>query len=159
MKSLCTYALALGFFLGTWIPAQAVEPLSPSQEPASTEAPGLSRLVIFSDVVFMQGGISAHVTGAHQKIAFFVVPNRLIDFENGDELPVPPEIHFGVNNQAFTSQGPSQYIQTCLNLMRELLVNKNTGLEMHLFLRVFKKGDTVYAIREFLGCDLLPIGR
>jgi hypothetical protein len=159
MKSLCTYALALGFFLGTWIPAQAVEPLSPSQESASTEDSGLFLLVIFSDVVFMQGGISAHVTGVNQKIAFLVVPNRLIDFENSEELPVPPEIHFGVNNLAFTTQGPSQYIQTCLNLMRELLVNKNTDLEMNLFLRVRRESDQQYAIREFLGCDLLPIDR
>ena len=159
MKSLCTYALALGFFLGTWIPAQAVEPLSPNQEPASTEASGLARLVIFSDVVIMQGGTSAHLTGVHQKIGFLVVPNRLIDFENSEELPVPPEIHFAVNDSAFTNQGSSQYIQTCLNLMRELLVNKNTGLEMNLFLRVRRVSDSQYAIREFVGCDLLPIGR
>jgi len=159
MKYLHTYILALSFFLGSWIPAQAVEPLSPNQEPESTEFPGLARLVVFSDVVIMQGGASANLNGVHQKIGFLVVPNRFIDFENSEELPVPPEIHFAINDAAFTNQGSSQYIQTCLNLMRELLVNKNTGLEMNLFLRVKRVSDSQYAIREVVGCDLLPIGR
>jgi hypothetical protein len=107
----------------------------------------------------MQGGIAANLTNVNQNIGFLVIPNRLIDFVNSEELPIPPEIHFAINNEAFTDQGPSQYIQTCLNLLRELLVNKNTGLEMHLFLRVRKVSDEQYVIREFLGCHLLPIGR
>jgi len=159
MKGLRTNVLALGFLLGSWLPAQAVEPLSPSQELADAEAPGFPLLVLFSDVVFMQGGNAAHITTVNQNISFLVIPTRLINFANSEELPVPPEIHFGINNQAFTNQGPSQYIQTCLDLMRELLINKNTGLEMNLFLRVRRHSDQQYIIREFVGCHLSPIGR
>jgi hypothetical protein len=157
MKYLRTYILALVFFLSSWVSAHAVEPLSPGQKTAKPQTPDLALIVIFTDVVWIHAGATASLTDLSQAIAFQVVPKRLIDFINNEELPVGGPIVIAVENQAFAKKEPSQYIQTCLNLIRELLVNENTGLEMTLHLRVRSVGGD-YIVNEFVGCGLDPIG-
>jgi hypothetical protein len=153
MKPLPIYALALSVF--SVLPALAAEPVT-SDSTADTDIFLIS--LVFENVDFIYAGELAHYTAGNQNISFRVFPIRLInETTQADLLGSSPDAFFAISEVAFErSNELSQPFQYCLDMIREMAINTNSGAQMFLFARVKHETGVNFVIRKFHSCGLHP---
>jgi hypothetical protein len=159
MKLLRVHLLALGFFLGSWIPAHAVEPPVSGQATADSTTSNIFLLqVTFRRLDSILTGTLCSLTSPVQKFCFRVFPTKLVNLDNQEDLLCCSTAFFAISDSAFQSEGTAQPLKYCLEILREMAINTDSGAELSMFLRVREVGRALYVVRAADGCRLFPVG-
>jgi hypothetical protein len=165
MKLLPIYVVAFGLFFGSAMCTSEATTLSLDSETpdeTSTDDPFLI-YVIFKDVQFIHTGATAANTSLNQKFSFRVSPRDLFNLATNEHILTDPDVVFVVGNGVFKTQleDRSQSFQYCLDLLRDMAMNPESGFELTMFLRVIRfapASGTNFIVRAFVGCGLDRIG-
>ncbi|MET0167374.1 MAG: hypothetical protein ABW318_20520 [Vicinamibacterales bacterium] len=111
--------------------------------------------VTFTRVAFIRTGELAHYTAGDQWIGFQVFPTRLENTQTQENLLIgSPDAFFAVRAIAITSDDPAHSTQYCLDILRSMALNPNSGAQLHLFLNVTHVTATNFVVHKFDSCEV-----
>src|SRR5688572_5699858 len=90
----------------------------------------------FQKIDFIHLGGAAHYTTLNQNISFSVFPTVLVNEETQQSLINGPDAFFAVTEAALGSNSLVKPFLYCLDMLREMALNPDSGAEMFLHMEV-----------------------
>ena len=112
--------------------------------------------VAFQKIDFIHLGELAHYTTLNQNISFSVFPTVLVNEETQQSLINGPDAFFAVTEAALVSNSLAKPFLYCLDMLREMALNPDSGAEMSLHMEVRRVTGVNFVVRRFNSCALHP---